>query len=40
MPDLQVRVSDDPFVRENVVNAGILEITPSKVDERLKFMLG
>ena len=39
LPDLQSRVSDDPFVVENVVSAEILEITPSKADERLKFML-
>jgi uncharacterized protein YciI len=39
LPDLQSRVNDDPFVVENVVSAEILEITPSKADERLKFML-
>ena len=39
LSDLQSRVNDDPFVVENVVNAEILEITPSKADERLKFML-
>jgi len=39
LQDLQTRVNDDPFVRENVVNAEILEITPSKVDERLQFLL-
>ena len=37
--DLQRRVNDDPFVAENVVSAEILEITPSKADERLKFLL-
>ncbi len=37
---LQNRVNDDPFVAENVVSAEILEITPSKTDERLKFLLG
>ncbi len=40
LPDLQSRVNDDPFVAENVVSAEILEITPSKADERLKFLLG
>ncbi|MBP1861994.1 hypothetical protein J2Z75_005525 [Rhizobium herbae] len=30
----------DPFVEEKVVTAGILEITPTKVDERLEFLLG
>jgi len=37
--DLQSRVDDDPFVAENVVTVEILEITPSKVDERLEFLL-
>ena len=36
MPDLQRRVNDDPFVAEDIVNAEILEIAPSKIDERLK----
>ena len=39
LADLQYRVNDDPFVAENVVSAEILEITPSKVDERLTFLL-
>jgi uncharacterized protein YciI len=39
LPDLQSRVNDDPFVAENVVSAEILEITPSKADERLNFLL-
>ena len=39
LPDLQSRVNDDPFVVENVGNAELLEITPSKTDERLKFLL-
>jgi len=37
---LQSRVNDDPFVAENIVSAEILEITPSKADERLQFLLG
>ena len=36
---LEARVADDPFVRENVVTADILEISPSKVDPRLDFLL-
>lgn len=40
LQDLQSRVNNDPFVAENVVSAEILEITPSKTDERLKFLLG
>lgn len=39
LSDLQSRVNSDPFVAENVVSAEILEITPSKADERLKFLL-
>lgn len=37
---LENRVADDPFVTENVVTAEILEITPSKADKRLEFLLG
>ena len=40
LSDLQSRVNDDSFITENVVSAQILEITPSKTDERLKFLLG
>jgi len=39
LSDLQSRVNADPFVAEGVVKAEILEITPSKADERLKFLL-
>lgn len=39
LPELQSRVNKDPFVIENIVNAEIIEITPSKVDERLQFLL-
>ena len=35
---LQARVDDDPFVREQVVSAEILEITPSRTDPRLSFL--
>jgi len=38
MPDLQRRIDDDPFVAENIVSAEILEIAPSKADERLDFL--
>jgi len=38
LSDLQSRVNNDPFVAENVVSAEILEITPSKTDERLQFL--
>jgi uncharacterized protein YciI len=40
LADLQGRVNDDPFVAENVVSAEILEIAPSRADERLEFLLG
>ena len=39
LSDLQSRVNNDPFVMENVVSAEILEITPAKADDRLKFLL-
>jgi uncharacterized protein YciI len=39
LSDLQTRVNEDPFVVENVVSAEILEITPSKADKRLRFLL-
>lgn len=40
LPDLQARVNADPFVAEKVVTADILEITPARADERLKFLVG
>ena len=40
LAELQSRVGDDPFVAADVVSAEILEITPSKTDERLQFVLG
>ena len=39
LPDLQVRVTEDPFVAENIVSADIHEITPAKADERLGFLV-
>ena len=36
---LQQRVNADPFVLENIVTAEILEITPSRADDRLGFLL-
>jgi uncharacterized protein YciI len=40
LADLECRVNADPFVAQNVAIAEILEITPSRADERLKFVLG
>lgn len=37
--DLQHRVDEDPFVAENIVSAEILEIEPSRADDRLAFLL-
>ena len=39
LSDLQSRVDTDLFVAENVVKAENLEITPSKADARLDFLL-
>ena len=39
LSQLQTRVREDPFVAEDVVSAEILEITPSKADARLSFLL-
>ncbi|HEX9325116.1 MAG TPA: hypothetical protein VF915_01290 [Reyranella sp.] len=40
LPDLRDRVNDDPFVAEGVVSAEIIELTPSRTDERLAFLAG
>jgi uncharacterized protein YciI len=39
LPNLQSRLNDDPFVVENVVSAEVLEIAPSRAEERLEFLL-
>ena len=39
LSDLESRLNADPFVAERVVAAEILEITPSKADARLRFLL-
>ncbi|MEW8414319.1 MAG: hypothetical protein AB2728_14500 [Candidatus Thiodiazotropha sp.] len=39
LSDLQSRISDDPFVAQEVVSAEILEITPGQTIERLDFLL-
>jgi uncharacterized protein YciI len=36
--ELQARVDEDPFVRYGVVSADVMEIAPSRGDERLKFL--
>ncbi len=40
LAELKDRVNADPFVAHDVVSADILEIAPSRADERLKFLLG
>lgn len=40
LPALESRVNEDPFVAKNVVSAEIIEIAPSKADQRLAFLLG
>jgi len=37
--ELQKRVSNDPFVMEDIVEAEIFEIDPKKADERLAFLI-
>jgi uncharacterized protein YciI len=39
LSELQARVKEDPFVAGNVVTAEIIEIEPSRADERLQFLL-
>lgn len=39
LEDLQNKVNSDPFVIENIVTAEIIEITPSKTNEQLNFLL-
>lgn len=36
---LEARVNDDPFVAQDVVRPEIIEISPSRADARLQFLL-
>lgn len=36
---IQDRVNEDPFVRENIVSAEVLEFSPSVASEDLRFLL-
>lgn len=40
LAELQERLNGDPFVAEDVVQAEIVEVAPSRVEERLGFLLG
>jgi len=37
--ELDARVSDDPFVREGVVQARVDEVSPKRADARLQFLV-
>lgn len=37
--DLKARLSQDPFVREGVVEAEVIELDPALCDDRLNFLL-
>jgi uncharacterized protein YciI len=39
LSELRNRVNEDPFVVEDVVSAEIVEITPSRADARLRFLV-
>jgi len=36
--DLERRIGEDPFVVDGIVTAEILEVAPSRTDERLAFL--
>jgi len=40
LSELQSRINEDPFVKEDIVSAEIIEISPARVDERLSFLQG
>ncbi|WP_137972148.1 YciI family protein [Pseudomonas sp. F(2018)] len=39
LAQLEARIGSDPFVVEDVVQAEIVAVTPSRVDPRLEFLL-
>lgn len=39
LAELKNRVNDDPFVKNKIVDAEIIEITPGRTDERLAFLM-
>ncbi len=39
LSELQERANNDPFVKNNIVTAEIIEIEPNKADERLSFLV-
>jgi uncharacterized protein YciI len=38
LADLQVRLSEDPFVAQGVVTTEIFEVAPARTDQRLAFL--
>ncbi|MBY0532266.1 MAG: hypothetical protein K2P86_09885 [Xanthobacteraceae bacterium] len=40
LAELERRVNEDPFVEKKVVAAEIIELAPSRADQRLSFVLG
>ena len=40
LSELNAKVDEDPFVKEGIVKAEILEIDPKKADNRLSFLIG
>ena len=39
LPDLEERVKSDPFVAQNIVSSEILELSPGRTSEQLKFLV-
>ncbi len=39
MEEIKIRVEEDPFVKENIVKAEIIQISPAKACENLNFLL-
>ena len=40
MNEIEAKVQADPFVVENIVDAEIFEVSPSKAIDQMKFLLG
>lgn len=39
LPELETRINTDPFIAERIVAAEILEVSPSRTDGRLSFLV-
>ena len=40
LQELQLRINKDPFVKQNIVSAEILEVSANQATEQLEFLLG